>query len=76
MSERYVGISRGVVLDDDEWTAEVILGALRRVLRAARDQGAPDWTTLRIKVEPGDVVHDTLVVHAGLVVELTDVVEP
>jgi len=65
-------VSRVIDAEDGDWCAEVILSAVRTLLKVATDQAAPVWTTLRVRVvedELNDDVH-TLVVQASVDVQV------
>ena len=70
-------ITKTITDDDDPWTAEIIVSAVRTLLRWATDDATPQWTTLRVRVhdEQPDPTTHTLVVRAVVDVTVNDNVQ-
>jgi hypothetical protein len=43
-------VTRMLDVEDGTWTAEVIVSAIRSLLRVATDDAKPIWPTLRVRV--------------------------
>ena len=67
-------ITKTITDDDGPWSAEVIVSAVRTLLRWATDDATPQWPTFRVRVhdEQIDPTTHTFVVRASVDVTVHD----